>query len=67
MMLMTCFSKRFYSVTPRRPCVPNGSGHNTGGASVEEATKAVATLGRPSINKVAKAPSGSDGSAGPSI
>ena len=49
------------------PCDPDGSGHDTEKALAEEATKAVATLDRPSIGEAARAPSGSNGSAGPSI
>ena len=49
------------------PCAPDGPGHDTGRVSVKEPTKAAAALDRPSIGEVAKAPSGSDGLATPSI
>ena len=49
------------------PYAPNGPCHDIGGALVEEATKAAAVLDQPSIGEVVKAPSGSDGSSGPSI
>ena len=49
------------------PCAPNGPGHDTKRASTKEAAKATAVLDQPSISETAKVPSGSYGSAGPSI
>ena len=49
------------------PCAPDGSGHDTEGAPVEEATKAAAALDEPSIGEVDKATRGSGGLDGPSI
>ena len=49
------------------PCVLDGSTHDVGRASGEEATKAAAVVDRLSIGEVVKAPGGSGGSAGPSI
>ena len=45
------------------PYAPDGPSRDTG----KEATEAAATLDRPSISEVAKVPSGSNGSVGPSI
>ena len=45
----------------------DGFGHDAGRAPAEEATKAAVVLGRPSIGEAGKAPSGSGGSASPSI
>ena len=55
------------AVTLIAPCIPDGRGSDTGRAPMEGAAKAAAVLDRPSISEVAKTPSGSDGSAGPSI
>ncbi|XP_066354602.1 uncharacterized protein [Miscanthus floridulus] len=49
------------------PCAPNDPGHNKERALVEEATKAVVVLDRPSDGEVANTPGGSGGSASPSI
>ncbi|XP_066361099.1 uncharacterized protein [Miscanthus floridulus] len=49
------------------PCAPDSSGHNTEGASAEEAAKVAVVLDRPSIGEAPKASGDSGGSAGPSI
>ena len=49
------------------PYAPDGPGHETRRVSVKELAKVVAVLNQLSIEEVAKAPGGSDGSADPSI
>ena len=49
------------------PCAPDGPSHDAGRALMEGAAEAAAVLDRPSIGGVAMTPSGSGGSAGPSI
>ncbi|XP_066373685.1 uncharacterized protein [Miscanthus floridulus] len=49
------------------PCAPDGPGYDVGRAPMEEASKMVAVLDRPSIGKAVKTSSGSGGSAGPFI
>ena len=49
------------------PYDPNGSGHNAGRASAEEATKVAVALDRSSIDEVDKVTRGSGGLASPSI
>jgi hypothetical protein len=49
------------------PCAPDGSGHDTKGALVEEATKTAAVLDRLSIGEASKAYRGSGSSASPFI
>ena len=49
------------------PCILDGLGHDVERAPVEGVAKAAAVLNQSSIDKMAKTPSGSGGSAGSSI
>ena len=49
------------------PCGPVGSNRDTGRTLAKKGTKATVTHDRPSIGEPPEAPSGSDGSTGPSI
>ena len=49
------------------PYDPNGSDRDTGRTVAKKGTKATVTHDRPSIGEPPEAPSGSDGSTGPSI
>ena len=59
-----CVAQAAMLITPYSPDCP---GYDAGLASVEEASKMVVVLDRPSIDKAVKTSSGSGGSVSPSI